>query len=155
MKIIPAIDLIEGKCVRLYQGDFKQTTEVGGEPESQLAKFIKDGAELIHIVDLDGARYGESRQYELINRLCSQATVPIQVGGGIRNIETIKKLIESGASRIVIGTAALEDEGFLKTALARFPEQLVIGIDAKNGKVATRGWETVSEIDYQIGRAHV
>ena len=117
MKILPAIDLIDGKCVRLYQGDFNKTSEVGSDPESQLATFIADGAEIIHIVDLDGARNGEARQYNLIKRLCEQSTVPIQIGGGIRNLETIEKLIESGASRLVLGTAALENETFLKTAL--------------------------------------
>lgn len=148
MKILPAIDLINGKCVRLYQGDFNKTTQVGSDPESQLASFLNDGAEIVHIVDLDGARNGEARQYDLIKKLCSQSTVPIQVGGGIRNLETIKNLIEAGASRLVLGTAALEDENFLRTALEKYADYIVIGIDAKDGKVATRGWETVSEIDY-------
>lgn len=149
MKILPAIDLIDGKCVRLYQGDFDQTTQVGSDPESQLAEFIRDGAEIVHIVDLDGARNGEgARQYQLIETLCSQSTVPIQIGGGIRTIETVEKLIQAGASRLVLGTAALEDEAFLREALAKYKKNIVIGIDAKNGKVATRGWETVSEVDY-------
>ncbi|MDC3416267.1 1-(5-phosphoribosyl)-5-[(5-phosphoribosylamino)methylideneamino]imidazole-4-carboxamide isomerase [Aquibacillus salsiterrae] len=148
MKILPAIDLINGKCVRLYQGDFSKTTQVGSDPESQLATFIKDGAEIVHIVDLDGARNGEARQYDLIRKLCNQSSVPIQVGGGIRSLETIEKLVEAGASRLVLGTAALEDEDFLKAALDKFKHHIVVGIDAKDGKVATRGWETVSEVDY-------
>ncbi|WP_077621845.1 1-(5-phosphoribosyl)-5-[(5-phosphoribosylamino)methylideneamino]imidazole-4-carboxamide isomerase [Sediminibacillus massiliensis] len=148
MRIIPAIDLIDGKCVRLYQGDFSKTTQVGSEPEAQLAEFIGDGAEIIHIVDLDGARHGEARQYELIERLCKQSSVPIQVGGGIRSMVTVKKLIDAGASRLVLGTAALEDETFLQEALNSYADNIVIGIDAKNGKVATRGWETVSEVNY-------
>jgi phosphoribosylformimino-5-aminoimidazole carboxamide ribotide isomerase len=148
MKIVPAIDLIDGKCVRLYQGDFKQTTQVAEDPESQLERFIQDGAELIHIVDLDGARIGEPAQYELISRLCSLSGVPIEVGGGIRNIKTVEKYVNAGVSRIVLGTAALEDMDFVEEALARFPEKIVIGIDAKDGKVAVRGWETVSNIDF-------
>ncbi|WP_226034825.1 1-(5-phosphoribosyl)-5-[(5-phosphoribosylamino)methylideneamino]imidazole-4-carboxamide isomerase [Aquibacillus saliphilus] len=148
MKILPAIDLIDGKCVRLYQGDFNKTTQVGSDPETQLSTFIKDGAEIVHIVDLDGARNGEARQYDLIRKLCSQSSIPIQVGGGIRNLETIKNLVEAGASRLVLGTAAIEDEDFLKEALAKYSNHIVIGIDAKDGKVATRGWETVSEVDY-------
>ncbi|MEB6550300.1 1-(5-phosphoribosyl)-5-[(5-phosphoribosylamino)methylideneamino]imidazole-4-carboxamide isomerase [Heyndrickxia sporothermodurans] len=148
MKIIPAIDLINGKCVRLYQGDFSKTTEVGSDPESQLLRFIRDGAEMIHIVDLDGARAGKPKQYELINKLCSLSTIPIEVGGGIRDIETIDKYVSIGVSRIVLGTAALEREDFLKEALDKYNQYIVIGIDAKKGKVATRGWETVSEIKY-------
>ncbi|SDJ69728.1 1-(5-phosphoribosyl)-5-[(5-phosphoribosylamino)methylideneamino]imidazole-4-carboxamide isomerase [Sediminibacillus albus] len=148
MVIIPAIDLIEGKCVRLYQGDFSKSTEVGSDPESQLAEFIRDGAELVHVVDLDGARSGESRQYQLIKKLCSQSTVPIEVGGGIRSMETVKLLVDAGASRLVLGTSAIENETFLKEALKQYGDKIVIGIDAKNGKVATRGWETVSDIDY-------
>ncbi|MED1201606.1 1-(5-phosphoribosyl)-5-[(5-phosphoribosylamino)methylideneamino]imidazole-4-carboxamide isomerase [Heyndrickxia acidicola] len=148
MRIVPAIDLIDGKCVRLYQGDFKQSTQVGEDPESQLKRFIQDGAELIHIVDLDGARIGEPVQYELISRLCSQSSIPVEVGGGIRNINSVEKYVNAGVSRIVLGTAALENMNFVEEALSRYPEHIVIGIDAKDGKVAVRGWETVSKIDF-------
>ncbi|MFB1049452.1 1-(5-phosphoribosyl)-5-[(5-phosphoribosylamino)methylideneamino]imidazole-4-carboxamide isomerase [Paraliobacillus sp. JSM ZJ581] len=148
MIIIPAIDLIEGKCVRLYQGDFNKTEQVANDPIEQLNTFIADGAKMIHIVDLDGAREGEqNRQYKLIEKLCNMATVPVQVGGGIRSIKTMEKLIEAGADRLVLGTAAIENASFLKEALAKYASQIVIGIDAKDGKVATHGWETVSEID--------
>lgn len=148
MKIIPAIDLIDGKCVRLYQGDFNKTEQVANDPIEQLQTFIADGAEMVHIVDLDGAREGkQKRQYKLIEQLCNIATVPVQVGGGIRSVETIEKLIKAGANRLVLGTAAIENPTFLKEALAKYPSQIVIGIDAKDGKVATHGWETVSEID--------
>ncbi|ENH96988.1 1-(5-phosphoribosyl)-5-[(5-phosphoribosylamino)methylideneamino] imidazole-4-carboxamide isomerase [Gracilibacillus halophilus YIM-C55.5] len=148
MKILPAIDLIDGKCVRLYQGDFSKTEQVGSDPESQIQTFLDDGAEIVHIVDLDGARNGEARQYELIKQLCSIATVPVQVGGGIRNIEAVENLVNAGADRLVIGTAALEDETFLREALDRFQEHIVVGIDAKNEMVATQGWETVSKTHY-------
>ncbi|GIN59804.1 1-(5-phosphoribosyl)-5-[(5-phosphoribosylamino)methylideneamino]imidazole-4-carboxamide isomerase [Lederbergia ruris] len=148
MIILPAMDLINGQCVRLYQGDFKQTTQVGSAPESQLHTFIEDGAKIIHIVDLDGARSGEPEQLDLISKLAKSSSVPIQVGGGIRTLETIKAYIEAGVSRIVIGTAALEDEAFLKAALEDYQEHIVIGIDARDEKVATRGWETETEVDY-------
>lgn len=148
MKILPAIDLINGKCVRLYQGDFSKTTEVASDPIKQLQTFIEDGAEIVHIVDLDGARDHQARQYDLIQTLCQQSSVPIQVGGGIRSMDTVEQLIEAGADRLVLGTAAIEDQAFLKEALAKYPQQIVVGIDAKNGKVATHGWETVSELDY-------
>lgn len=148
MKILPAIDLIDGKCVRLYQGDFKQTTQVGSDPITQLKTFIANGAEIVHIVDLDGARDGQARQYQLISELCKLSTIPIQVGGGIRSMETVEKLIAAGADRLVLGTAAIEDQDFLKAALAKYAEQIVVGIDAKDDKVAIHGWETVSELDY-------
>lgn len=148
MIVIPAIDLLEGKCVRLYQGDFNQTEQVADDPFNQLDRFIEDGAEIIHIVDLDGARDQSKRQYELIQQLCARSTVPIQVGGGIRSLETVEQLIEAGASRLVIGTAALDDLDFLIQAVEKYPDAIVVGIDAKNEKVAINGWETVSEIDY-------
>ena len=148
MKILPAMDLIDGKCVMLYQGDFEQTTKVGSDPESQIKMFINDGAEIIHIVDLDGARSGNPAQIELISKLCGLSTVPVQVGGGIRTLETVKAYIEAGVARVVLGTAALEDESFLKEALKNYQENIVIGIDARNEKVAVRGWETETEVDY-------
>lgn len=148
MKILPAMDLINGKCVRLYQGDFNQTTQVGSDPESQLQTFINDGAEIIHIVDLDGARSGKPEQLELISKLCSESTVPIQIGGGIRTLETVQSYVEAGAERVVIGTAAVQDEAFLKEALAKYKKHIVIGIDARDEKVAVSGWETETEVDY-------
>ncbi|WP_017472091.1 1-(5-phosphoribosyl)-5-[(5-phosphoribosylamino)methylideneamino]imidazole-4-carboxamide isomerase [Amphibacillus jilinensis] len=148
MKILPAIDLMDGQCVRLYQGDFNQSEQVANDPFEQLDSFIKDGAEIVHIVDLDGARNSNERQIELIEALCSRSTVPIQVGGGIRSIVTVDQLIKAGAERLVVGTAAIENVNFLKEALAKYPENIVVGIDAKNGKVATHGWENLSELDY-------
>ncbi|GIN74867.1 1-(5-phosphoribosyl)-5-[(5-phosphoribosylamino) methylideneamino] imidazole-4-carboxamide isomerase [Bacillus sp. J14TS2] len=148
MVILPAMDLINGKCVRLYQGDFKQTTQVGSAPESQLHTFIEDGAKIVHMVDLDGARSGMPEQLNLISKLATSSSVPIQVGGGVRTLETVKSYIEAGVSRVVIGTAALEDEAFLKAALEEYQDNIVIGIDARDEKVATRGWETETEVDY-------
>ena len=148
MKIIPAIDLINGQCVRLYQGDFSKATQVADDPQSQLQQFIDDGAEMIHIVDLDGARAGQPVQEELIQRLCSLSAVPIEVGGGIRDIDTVKQYADMGVTRIVLGTAAIEDRVFLQNALDVFGDFIAIGIDAKDGKVATRGWENVTETDF-------
>jgi len=147
MRIIPAIDLIDGKCVRLYQGDFAKTTEVAPDPVTQLKRFIADGAELVHVVDLDGARTGRPAQLELIETLCKASSVPIEVGGGIRDLDTVRKYAEIGADRIVLGTAAIENPEFLKAAVKEFPEKIVAGIDAKNGKVATHGWLSVTEMD--------
>ncbi|NWN95367.1 MAG: 1-(5-phosphoribosyl)-5-[(5-phosphoribosylamino)methylideneamino]imidazole-4-carboxamide isomerase [Bacillus sp. (in: Bacteria)] len=148
MRIIPAIDLIGGKCVRLYQGDFNQTTEVAPDPVAQLERFIEMGAEMVHIVDLDGAKTGRPAQFELIASLCKTAAVPVEVGGGIRNLDTVHQYAEIGVSRIVLGTAAIENRDFLKAAVAEYPEKIVAGIDAKNGKVAAHGWLAVTEMDY-------
>lgn len=148
MIVIPAIDIIDGKCVRLYQGDFDRSVEVESDPFYQLEKFIEDGAQIIHIVDLDGARHGDRRQFKLIHELAQKSSVPIQVGGGIRSMEIIEKLVEAGVDRIVLGTAAVENEKLLKEALEKYGDKIVVGIDAKKGRVATRGWEKESELQY-------
>jgi len=109
---------------------------------------MEDGAEIVHIVDLDGARDQMKRQYPLIKTLVETATVPIEVGGGIRSMEEVDQLIKLGVDRIVLGTAAIENPEFLKQALKKYHKSIVVGIDAKNKKVATHGWETVSELDY-------
>jgi phosphoribosylformimino-5-aminoimidazole carboxamide ribotide isomerase len=148
IRILPAIDLIEGQCVRLYQGEFSSSSKVADDPETQLLQFINSGAEMIHIVDLDGARAGIPVQFETIKYLCSRSAVPVEVGGGIRSIETINRYIDAGVSRLVLGTAAIENEALLKEALNSYADKIAIGIDAKGGKVATRGWESITETDY-------
>ncbi|MFS0645332.1 1-(5-phosphoribosyl)-5-[(5-phosphoribosylamino)methylideneamino]imidazole-4-carboxamide isomerase [Siminovitchia sp. 179-K 8D1 HS] len=148
MKILPAMDLMDGKCVRLYQGDFNKTTQVGSDPASQLQTFINNGAEIIHIVDLDGARSGRPEQIDLITELCTRSTVPVQVGGGIRNLETVEAYVHAGVDRIVIGTAAIQNRAFLHEALENYQKHIVIGIDARNEKVAVSGWEQETEMDY-------
>lgn len=147
MKVLPAIDLINGKCVRLYQGDFSKATQVADDPEAQLQRFIDNGAEMIHIVDLDGAKAGKPVQLPLIARLCTLSSVPIEVGGGLRDLRAVKQYIDAGAGRIVLGTAAIENQNFLQQALDRYRDHIVIGVDAIDGKVATRGWETVTETE--------
>lgn len=148
MKILPAIDLLNGQCVRLYQGDFNQSEQVAKDPVEQLQTFIEQGAEIIHIVDLDGARDPKKRQYPLIKTLVEHATVPIEVGGGIRSMKEVEELIALGVDRLVLGTAAIENPDFLKEALAKYKAHIVVGIDAKNERVATHGWETLSDVDY-------
>lgn len=148
MRILPAIDLIDGQCVRLYQGEFSSSIKVADDPVTQIKRFIDNGAEMIHIVDLDGARAGKPVQFDLIKRLCSHSSVPVEVGGGIRTIETIKRYINAGVSRLVLGTAAIENEVLLQKVLDSYANKMAIGIDAKDGKVAIRGWESVTETDY-------
>lgn len=148
MKIIPAIDLIEGKCVRLYQGRFDKKTEVGHEPHIQLSIFQQANAEMVHIVDLDGARAGFPVQKELISGLIHKTNLPIEVGGGIRSIEDIEAYLSAGANRIVLGTSAFQNRNLLVEALRLYGERIVVGIDAKEGRVAVSGWEYMTDIDY-------
>lgn len=148
MRILPAIDLLNGQCVRLYQGDFNQSEQVAQDPLKQLATFVEQGADIVHIVDLDGARDPKKRQYPLIKTLVEASSVSIQVGGGIRNITEVDELIDLGVNRVVLGTAAIEDPEFLEEAINKYADKIVVGIDAKGKRVATHGWETVSDLDY-------
>ena len=148
MIIIPAIDLMNGQCVRLYQGKFDQSTQVANDPKQQLLRFIDDGAKRIHIVDLDGARSGRPEQKGLISELIKTSTVPVQVGGGIRHLESIKSYADAGAQGIILGTSALEDRQFTAEALKAYKDKVIIGIDAINGNVATKGWENITTRGY-------
>ena len=148
MKIIPAIDIQNGNCVRLKQGDFSQETIFNHSPLDIAEKWIEDGAQRLHIVDLDGARLGSPINIELISKICKTfPNVPIQIGGGIRNLETARKYINAGASFIIIGTKAVEDSDFVKDLCSEFHKKIIIGIDAKNGEVATEGWVSNSKVN--------
>ena len=148
MKIIPAIDIQNGNCVRLKQGDFSQETIFNHSPLEIAEKWVKDGAQRLHIVDLDGARLGSPINIELISKICKTfPNVPIQIGGGIRNLETARKYINAGASFIIIGTKAVEDSDFVKDLCSEFHKKIIIGIDAKNGEVATEGWVSNSKVN--------
>jgi phosphoribosylformimino-5-aminoimidazole carboxamide ribotide isomerase len=146
MIVIPAIDLKEGKCVRLLQGRMEDATVYSEDPGGQAAQFESQGAELIHVVDLDGAFAGESKNLSSIKKILSAVKVPIEVGGGIRNMETIDSLLGLGVNRVVLGTAALEVPELLTLACKKYPGRIVAGIDAKDGKVAVRGWGEVSSV---------
>ena len=146
MIVIPAIDLKEGKCVRLLQGRMEDATVYSEDPGDQAAHFESLGAQLIHVVDLDGAFAGEPKNLASIKKVLSAVKVPIEVGGGIRNMETIDSLLGLGVSRVVLGTAALEVPGLLILACKKYPGRIVAGIDAKDGKVAVRGWGEVSSV---------
>ena len=149
MKIIPAIDIQDGNCVRLKQGDFSQETIFNHSPLEIAEKWVKDGAQRLHIVDLDGARLGSPINIELISKICKTfPNVPIQIGGGIRNLETARKYINAGASFIIIGTKAVEDSDFVKDLCSEFHKKIIIGIDAKNGEVATEGWVSNSKVKF-------
>ena len=145
MKIIPAIDIQNGNCVRLRQGDFSQETIFHDNPVDMARKWAEEGAERLHLVDLDGARLGSPVNIKIVSDICkSIPNIPIQIGGGIRDIETAEKYLETGASFIIIGTKAVEDQNFIKELCNKFPGKIIVGVDAKNGEVATDGWKSIS-----------
>jgi len=144
--VYPALDVLEGRCVRLFEGRREQVTIEGGDPLIAARRFVGEGARFLHMVDLDGAFSGRP-SVELVRRIAKTAgSVPLQVGGGYRSLEAIEAAVEAGAARVMIGTAAASPE-FLTQAAARFAEQLVVAIDARDGKVALRGWTELSQLD--------
>ncbi len=146
MIVIPAIDLKEGKCVRLEQGLMERDTVFNDDPGAQARAWQDQGAELLHIVDLDGAFAGEPKNRSAIEAIVKAITIPSQLGGGIRDIETIEAYLSLGLSRVIIGTAAQRNPELVKEACAKFPGRIVVGIDAKNGMVAVQGWAEVTDI---------
>ncbi|EDH0998299.1 1-(5-phosphoribosyl)-5-[(5-phosphoribosylamino)methylideneamino]imidazole-4-carboxamide isomerase [Listeria monocytogenes] len=148
MQIFPAIDLKNGQCVRLFQGDFSKKTVVNEDPIAQAKAFATDGATYLHIVDLDGALEGRPINLEVIQKMKITAKIPVQVGGGIRSMAQVDYYLESGIDRVIIGSAALTDPDFLRAAVQKYGAKIAAGIDAKNGFVATRGWLDVSKVSY-------
>ena len=144
MRIYPAIDIIDGACVRLVQGDYSQKTKFADDPCEIAVRWQNEGGEFIHIVDLDGARNGEMPNFDLIVRIADKLNIPIEVGGGVRNMECVEKYLDNGVNRVIIGTSALSNPDFVKEAVAKYGERIVVGIDAKDGMVAVNGWEEVS-----------
>jgi phosphoribosylformimino-5-aminoimidazole carboxamide ribotide isomerase len=145
MLIIPAIDIKGGRCVRLFQGRMEQETVYSDDPVSVAKKWEAEGAGLLHLVDLDGAVAGDPKNKDIINNIIKGIKIPVEVGGGIRNIVSIKEYISIGAQKVVIGTTACENPEFVREACNNFPEKIMVGIDAKNGNVAVRGWKDVTE----------
>lgn len=146
MEIIPAIDLRGGKCVRLYQGDYEKETVFSDDPVSVALRWQSEEAKRLHLVDLDGAARGELCNIDAIERIAAAVEIPVQVGGGVRSLETIEQLLELGVGRAILGTVAVEDPDLAEEACQRFGEQIIIGIDARDGWVATRGWLQQSTI---------
>jgi phosphoribosylformimino-5-aminoimidazole carboxamide ribotide isomerase len=146
MEIIPAIDLRNGKCVRLYQGDYEKETVFSDDPVSVALRWQSEGAKRLHLVDLDGAARGELCNLDAIEKIATAVEIPVQVGGGVRSLETIEQLLELGVGRAILGTVAVEDPGLAEEACQRFGDQIIIGIDARDGRVATRGWLQQSKV---------
>ncbi|HEX9897469.1 MAG TPA: 1-(5-phosphoribosyl)-5-[(5-phosphoribosylamino)methylideneamino]imidazole-4-carboxamide isomerase [Dehalococcoidales bacterium] len=141
MEIIPAIDLKGGKCVRLYQGDYKREIQFSDDPLDVALKWQSMGAPRIHIVDLDGAAQGELGNLEIIRNIAHVLLVPSQLGGGLRDLETIRQVLQMGIERVILGTVAVENPGLVKEACRNFNDYIIVSIDARDGKVATHGWQ--------------
>ena len=159
MKLYPAIDLRDGKCVRLYQGDYDRQTTYGDDPVAQAKAFISEGASVLHVVDLDAALTGEPTNRQTIGAICEALDVPVQVGGGVRTVDAAEALFDLGVDRVVIGTAAIENPQ-LVAVLAAQGRSVVVGLDARGDKVATHGWttdsgETVSDLAERFADAGV
>ena len=141
MLILPAIDLRGGNCVRLIKGDFKQETIYSEHPEEIALRWEGEGAEFLHVVDLDGALAGEPQNMDAIKRILQAVIIPVEVGGGIRSMESIDRLLSIGVSRVILGSVAVHKEELVQEACSSYGNRIVVGIDAKKGIVATDGWE--------------
>ena len=146
MLILPAIDLRGGNCVRLVKGDFKQETIYSEHPEEIALRWEGEGAEFLHVVDLDGALAGEPQNMDAIKRILQAVSIPVEVGGGIRSMESIDRLLSIGVSRVILGSVAVHKEELVQEACSSYGNRIVVGIDAKKGIVATDGWEKSGDI---------
>ena len=141
MKIFPAIDIKDKKCVRLVKGDFENKTEYKMSPVKQAGKYKDYGFKNLHIVDLDGALTGEIVNLDIIQEIIKKFDLKIEVGGGIRSVDSIKKYIDSGVEKVILGSAAIKNKNFLKEACEKFPNKIALGLDAKNGYLSVSGWK--------------
>ena len=156
MNIIPAIDLYEGKVVRLLRGDYANMTVYAEDAAREAERIASFGAKYLHVVDLEGARDGKTSNFDTVRRICAASSMEVEIGGGIRDLATIERYLAVGVSRVILGTKAVTDEQFLVDALARFGADAVeIGVDAKDGKVAVHGWTQVLDVDMMEFIAHL
>lgn len=146
MNIFPAIDLIGGQAVRLIKGDYDKKTVYNSDPVAVAVEFKNDGADFLHLVDLDGAKSGKTDNFTVIENIVKKSGLKVEVGGGIRSIDTIEKYLKAGVFRVIIGTAAITDPEFLDKALEKYGEKIAVGVDIKDGFVATHGWTQISDV---------
>ena len=146
MIVFPAIDILDGQAVRLYQGDYQQKTVYEDNPLRAAQRFEMDGATHLHLVDLDGAKEGLTRNFDTITRVVRESGLFVQLGGGIRDMQSAQKYLNCGVGRIILGTAAVEDPGFLKEAVQAFGDKLAVGVDIRDSQVATKGWTHTSTL---------
>ncbi|MBO4309125.1 MAG: 1-(5-phosphoribosyl)-5-[(5-phosphoribosylamino)methylideneamino]imidazole-4-carboxamide isomerase [Clostridia bacterium] len=147
MILLPAIDLSDGRAVRLLRGDYNQMTIYNNDPVAVANDFAEAGAKWMHLVDLDGAKSGETPNYETVLRIKRSCGLSCEIGGGIRNMETVERYLAAGLDRVILGTAALADEAFLCKAVERYGERIAVGVDLKDGYVAVKGWTERSDTD--------
>lgn len=147
MIVIPAIDIRNGKCVRLRQGDFADETIYGENPVAMAQKWESEGAKMLHIVDLDGAKSGQPINFDVIEQIIANVNIPVQVGGGMQSEKVVAKVLKAGVNRIIIGTLALENESTLKRLIDQYSERIIVSLDSKNGKLSKRGWLEDSAMD--------
>jgi phosphoribosylformimino-5-aminoimidazole carboxamide ribotide isomerase len=148
MIILPAIDIKDGNCVRLVKGDFGTAHKVAESPFKTAASFMAAGAKWMHMVDLDGAKTGERPNRDLILQVVKESGLNVEIGGGIRDMACVCDYLDGGAARVILGSAALEDKAFVKEAVKAYGEKIAVGIDARGGKVATRGWLNTSDVSF-------
>ncbi|MCP4621613.1 MAG: 1-(5-phosphoribosyl)-5-[(5-phosphoribosylamino)methylideneamino]imidazole-4-carboxamide isomerase [Bradyrhizobium sp.] len=146
MILFPAVDLKNGQCVRLEQGDMARATVFNLDPAAQARSFAAQGFEYLHIVDLDGAFAGKPVNAQAVESMLKAVTMPVQLGGGIRDLRTVEGWLEKGVARVIIGTAAVRDPDFVKAAAKKFPGRVAVGLDARDGKVAVEGWAETSQV---------
>ena len=147
MIIIPAIDIKNGQCVRLAQGDFNRVTVYAENPLDMARLWAEKGAQRVHVVDLDGSVAGLPKNAGIVVDIAKSLSLPVQVGGGIRNMETIRYYLDNGVSAVILGTAAIQDEAFVRRAASEYPKRIILGIDALNGNVAVRGWTEKTQLN--------
>ncbi len=148
MLVLPAIDIKDGTCVRLYKGDYSTAHKVAESAVDTARKFEADGAKWLHMVDLDGAKDGKRVNSDLILEVRKNCKLRIEVGGGIRDMEAVEFYIKNGIDRVILGSAAIKDPDFVKAAVKKYPDQIAVSIDARNGMVSADGWTDTSEVDY-------
>jgi len=147
MDVIPAIDLLQGRCVRLYQGDYEQSQVFDENPVAVARQWAEQGADWLHLVDLDGAKTGEPVNLDAIAAIVRAVDIKVQVGGGLRDRQRVEQLLQLGVTRVILGTIAIEQPTLVGQLCRDYPGQILVGIDARNGKVATRGWLETSEVE--------
>ena len=148
MKIFPAIDLYSGKAVRLFKGDYSKMTVYSENPLEVARNFEQKGAEFIHLVDLEGAKDGTTPNFEIVKSIAENTRLFTEIGGGIRSMETVEKYLGAGVDRVILGTAAVENQDFLKTAVKKYGDKIAVGVDIKDGFVAVKGWTEASSYSF-------
>lgn len=147
MEIIPAVDIRDGKCVRLAQGDYARETVFGDDPIAMARQWAAQGATRIHVVDLDGARSGVASNAPIVQAIARGVSVPVQTGGGMRSMDALRSMLDAGLDRVVLGTAAVKDPAFLAEAIAYADDRLIVSVDAREGRVALEGWTEATDLD--------